>query len=122
MPKKHLYHVTKPEYVESILKDGLKRSACGRPTMAIYLSESPSSWYKQGMIVFRVDISGLDETKFSCFLPELDEILYWGDIPAERIQLVSGIGENGTGMNNWIPVEDKLHSDAGGTEEKIDES
>lgn len=89
MPKKHLYHVTKPEYVESILKDGLKRSACGRPTMAIYLSESPSSWYKPGMKVFRVDVSGLDETKFSWFLPELDEILYWGDIPAERMLCVT---------------------------------
>ena len=57
----------------------------GRTTCAVYLSEKPLSWYQPGMEILRVDVSGLDEMKATTFLPESDEILFWGDIPAWKM-------------------------------------
>lgn len=80
--KKYLYHVTSPENVGNILKFGLMRSAANRTTFAVYLSTKPLSWYTKGLDILRVDVSGLNEIKATTFLPELDEVLFWGDIPA----------------------------------------
>ena len=97
--KRYLYHVTKPENVGDILKFGLMRSKGGRTTFAVYLSQNPLSWYQPGLDILRVDMSGLKPTQpATTFLPDSDEILYWGDIPAwkstkdgwkPRIQLVT---------------------------------
>lgn len=75
-----LYHCTPAENVESIKAKGLVRYA-KRSAAAIYLSEKPLSWWHEGLRILRVDISGLDNIKASTFLPESDEILFWGDIP-----------------------------------------
>ena len=80
--KKYLYHVTAKENVEKIIKEGLRRSASNRTTWAVYLSEKPLSWYQDGLEILKVDISGLEELKATTFLPETDEILFWGDIPS----------------------------------------
>ena len=40
--KHYLYHVTKPENVPAILRDGLKR----KYEFAVYLSEKWDSWWK----------------------------------------------------------------------------
>lgn len=81
--KRYLYHVTKPENVGSILQSGLLRSAAlDHTAIAIYLSEKPLSWYKPGLDILRVDVSGLEGMKATTFLPDSDEILFWGDIPA----------------------------------------
>lgn len=81
--KRYLYHITKPENVGKILKFGLLRSEAKNHTaIAVYLSEKPLSWYKQGMDILRVDVSGLEGMKATTFLPESDEVLFWGDIPA----------------------------------------
>ena len=80
--KRYLYHVAKPENVGNILKFGLLRSAASRTTFAIYLSEKPLSWYQNGLDILRVDMSGLENVKTTTFLPDSDEVLFWGDIPA----------------------------------------
>lgn len=82
--KKYLYHVTQKENVEKILKEGLQRSASNRTTWAVYLSEKPLSWHQDGLEILKVDVSGLEELKATTFLPELDEVLFWGDIPAYK--------------------------------------
>lgn len=79
--KKYLYHVTTKENVEKILEKGLRRSASNRTTLAVYLSEKPLSWYQEGLSILKVDVSGLEDLKATTFLPELDEVLFWGDIP-----------------------------------------
>lgn len=83
--KKYLYHVTPKENVEKILKEGLRRSACNRRTWAVYLSVKPLSWYQDGLEILKVDVSKLEKIKATTFLPELDEVLFWGDIPAHKL-------------------------------------
>lgn len=82
--KKYLYHVTKKENVEKILVEGLRRSASNRTTWAVYLSEKPLSWYRDGLSILKVDVSGLEDLEASTFLPNSDEILFWGDIPSYK--------------------------------------
>lgn len=82
--KKYLYHVTPTENVEKILKEGLRRSASNRTTWAVYLSEKPLSWHQYGLEILKVDVSGLEDLEVSTFLPDSDEILFWGDIPAYK--------------------------------------
>lgn len=84
--KQYLYHVTEPENVQSILRTGLRRDGSRRRTIAIYLSENPRSWYQPGKVVLRVRIEGLTGD-MTTFLPEQDEILYWGDIEPDRIEI-----------------------------------
>ena len=80
--KQYLYHVTKQENVASILRDGLKR----KYEFAVYLSENWDSWWKPGMTVLRVRITGLNKQyEMKTFLPESDEILVFGDICPGRI-------------------------------------
>ena len=83
--KRYLYHVTNPKNIEAILRDGLRRSMGNRTTMAVYLSEKPMSWYTDGMEILKVDISGLEEMKATTFIPDSDEVLFWGDIPAWKL-------------------------------------
>lgn len=88
--KRYLYHVTSSENVPGILQYGLKRSANGRKTSAIYLSENPASWAGLGDTVLRVDMDGLYRLALTTTsLPDIDEIFYYGDIPATRITVVS---------------------------------
>lgn len=83
--KKYLYHVTQKENVQKIIKEGLKTSASNRTTWAVYLSEKPLSWYQKGLEILKVDVSGLKELEATTFLPESDEILFWGDIPPDKL-------------------------------------
>lgn len=83
--KRYLYHVTKPENVGSIIKNGLMRSMGCHTTCGVYLSEKPLSWYQPGLDILRVDISGLSGIKASTFLPDSDEVIFWGNIPAWKL-------------------------------------
>lgn len=76
-----LYHITPKENVPKIIQEGLRKSAGNRTTFAVYLSTKPFSWYTEGMRILKVDISGLSCTPATTFLPESDEVLFWGDIP-----------------------------------------
>ena len=87
MKKQFLYHVTPQENVQSILQNGLKRGGNSGRGFAVYLSEKPYSWYTSGLAIFKIRITGLKHD-MTTFLPEIDEILVWGDIPAERVCLV----------------------------------
>jgi len=80
-----LYHVCQLENLESILKEGLKRP---KGHSMVFLSEDPKSWYKDdgNHVVLEVDVDNL-YGRFTTFLPELDEINYWGDIPPEYIKI-----------------------------------
>lgn len=80
--KRYLYHVTAQENVPSIMLGGLKRGGGIRQAAAVYLSEKPLSWYQPGLVVLKVDVSGLTSTPATTFLPDSDEVLFWGDIPA----------------------------------------
>ena len=86
----HLFHTTRKKNVASILKEGLKRrEGCAM----IFLSTEAYSWRHQDERgddeeTLMVDIDGLDG-KFTDFLPDLDEVNYWGDIPPERIKTVT---------------------------------
>lgn len=79
--KRYLYHTTKPENVQKIIREGLRTSMGNRTTFAVYLSEKPLSWYEEGLEILKVDVSGLEEMKATTFLPDSDEVLFWGDIP-----------------------------------------
>lgn len=79
--KQYLYHVTPQENVQNILQNGLKRKG-----FAVYCSEKPESWWQPNMAIFKVRIAGIQH-KMTTFLPESDEILIWGDVPAERLFL-----------------------------------
>lgn len=80
--KRILYHTTNPKNVDNILRYGLMTSMCDRTTFAVYLSEKPLSWYTDGLSILKVDISGLKELEATTFLPDSDEVLFWGNIPA----------------------------------------
>ena len=84
--KRFLYHVTDSENVESILRKGLLRGGGKRQAAFVCLSKKPLSWWYPGAKILRVDIKDL-MGKWSDFLSESDEILFWGDIPAERIKV-----------------------------------
>lgn len=84
---RYLYHRTNKEAVPKILKEGLKRKG-----FAVYLSEKPESWTGLGTATLSVDIEGL-ECEITTFLPELDEVLVWGDIPPNRISIYYIQGE-----------------------------
>ena len=86
MSKQFLYHVTPQENVRSILRNGLTRGGVTGKGFAVSLSEKPYSWYTKGLAIFKVRITGLRH-EMTTFLPESDEILVWGDIPAERVCL-----------------------------------
>lgn len=75
--KKVLYHVTEPKNVESIMRFGLRREG-----WCVYMSTKPLSWYRDGLRILRVDISGLSQVKANTFLPDSDEVLWWGEVPS----------------------------------------
>ena len=77
--KQILYHSTTSENAEKIMREGLKR----KNGFCVYMSENPLSWWKPGLVVLRIRITGLKELHTN--LPELDEILYFDDISPERI-------------------------------------
>ena len=84
--KRFLYHVTDPENVESILQKGLLRGGGKRQAAFVCLSEKSLSWWQPGMKILKVDIKNL-MGEWSDFIHESDEILFWGDIPPERIKV-----------------------------------
>ena len=98
--KRYLYHVTEVKNVEKIIREGLRTSASNRTTWAVYLSEKPLSWYQDGLAILKVDVSGLKELEATTFLPESDEVLFWGDIPPYKLT------KNGY-INRIIDVTDK---------------
>ena len=90
--KRFLYHVTPKKNVDKIIREGLRTSGGDRTTWAVYLSEHPLSWYKDGLAILRVDVSGLEELKASTFLPTSDEVMFWGDIPPQKYTKNGRIG------------------------------
>lgn len=80
--KQYLYHTTTKENAKSILRNGLNRQAAP----FVCLSEKPTSWWMPGLEVLRVRITGL-KNEMHTWLPESDEITYWGDINPERISV-----------------------------------
>lgn len=83
-----LYHVTKPENVDSILKDGLLRNHDGRKSAFVFLSEDPNSWMDDGLVLLGVDVDGLDVRLTTPLIENTDEICAWGDIPPSRIKVI----------------------------------
>lgn len=77
--KQILYHATTPENAEKIRREGLKRQ--NKPW--VYLSENPISWWRPGLVVLKIRITGLKYEMYKT--GELDEILICGDINPERI-------------------------------------
>ena len=78
--KHWLYHVTDKANVKNILKEGLKCNG-----MAVYLSESPLSWWKPGMAILKVRTTNIKD-KMTRVDKNLDEILVWDDIEPSRIR------------------------------------
>lgn len=113
--KRYLYHVTDPENVESILRNGLLRGGGKRQAALVYLSEKPLSWWQPGMKILKVDIKNL-MGEWSDFLPASDEILYWGDIPPERIKVyeptaVEHIKMFNSNLYDWNKKGDNSNAD-----------
>lgn len=79
--KQFLFHATTPENAKKIRLEGLKRQ--NKPW--VYLSERPTSWWKPGLVVLRVRITGLKCEMYHW--DEIDEILVCQDIPAGRISM-----------------------------------
>jgi len=82
----HLYHVTDAMNVEKILAEGLVRGGGVRKAFAVYLSKSPLSWWKPGMVILRINVKDLIG-EWTDFAWESDELLYWGDIEPSRIEV-----------------------------------
>lgn len=82
-----LYHVTKPENVDSILRDGLLRCHGDYTSAFISLSEQPDSWMQDGLVLLEVDIDGIG-CMVKTWNNDPDEICVWGDISPERIKVV----------------------------------
>ena len=82
----HLYHVTDAMNVEKILAEGLVRGGGVRKAFAVYLSKSPLSWWKPGMVILRINVKDLIG-EWTDFARESDELLYWGDIEPSRIKV-----------------------------------
>ena len=79
-----LFHTTKAENVDSILKTGLRTSGLG----IVYLSEKPETWWQSaGMVTLAVNMDGITHRLTTFNDPKLDEILCWGDIPPEAISV-----------------------------------
>ena len=90
--KHYLYHVTKQENIPSIIREGIK---C-KYGFAVYLSEKWDSWWKPGMAVLRVRMTGLNKLYQIGKLDEnLDEILVFGDVNPERV-------------SRWYPPKNEL--------------
>lgn len=90
--KHYLYHVTKKENIPSIIREGIK----SKYGFAVYLSEKWDSWWKPGMAVLRVRMTGLNKLYQIGKLDEnLDEILVFGDINPERV-------------SRWYPPKNEL--------------
>ena len=90
--KHYLYYVTKQENVPTIIREGIKR----KYEFAVYLSEKWDSWWKPGMAVFRVRITGLNKKyKMHKINENLDEILVFGDVNPERV-------------SRWYPPKNEL--------------
>lgn len=83
-----LYHVTKPENVDSILKVGLLRNHDGHKSAFVFLSEDPDSWMEDGLVLLGVDVDGLNIRMTTPLIENTDEICAWGDIPPERIKVL----------------------------------
>lgn len=83
-----LYHVTKPENVDSILKNGLLRNYNGHKSAFVFLSEDPDSWMGNGLVLLGVDVDGLNIRLTTPLIENTDEICAWGDIPPERIKVL----------------------------------
>ena len=106
--KRYLYHTTQKENVEKIIREGLRTSMGNRTTFAVYLSEKPLSWYVEGLAILRVDVSGLGEMKATTFLPDSDEVLFWGGIPAYKYT-----------KNGWVSrITDVTDKYVGGKKER----
>jgi len=84
---KVLYHVTPEQNVKSILEVGLIPGGIERDGSFVHLSTKPTSWYMNGLVTLEVETDGLENIKATTFLPESDEVLFWGKIPPENIRV-----------------------------------
>lgn len=77
-----LYHWTKAENLESILREGLRPSGLG----IVYLTPKPENWH--GEVCLEVETGDLRTTAFED--ARSWEVLCWGHIPPENIKVYSG--------------------------------
>ena len=76
-----LYHVTKPENVDSILKNGLLRCHGDHKSAFVFLSEDPDSWMEDGLVLLGVDVEGLNIRLTTPLIENTDEICAWETFP-----------------------------------------
>ena len=96
-----LYHVSDRSNLESILEKGILR---GEGSSYVSLSERYDSWVRpegdSTKVIFEVEGATLPG-RMNSFLPELDEIIHWGDVPRENI-LRWRIGNLRSPYQGWI--------------------
>ena len=82
--KNILYHTTRKNNLESILKQGLIPSKFG----IVYLSERPDSWWNsKDYITLEINIENISNRLTTFNEPKLDEILCWGHVEPTRIKI-----------------------------------
>ena len=99
-----LYHASDRSNLDSILQKGILR---GDGSSFVSLSEDCDSWVEpegnDGKVVFEVDADSL-HGRMNTFLPELDEVIYWGDVPPESI-IRWKIGNIGNPCHGWVSAK-----------------
>ena len=79
-----LYHTTLKKNLNSIMEKGLIPSKIG----ICYLSENSNSWWQgEEYITLKVNMEGYKGKLTTFNNPDLDEILCWGSIEPERIEV-----------------------------------
>lgn len=83
-----LYHGTKKEYLDDILKNGLIRGKNNGDTVYIYTAKTPKEASKWGEVILEIDATGLNLRHFWGENP-IWQILIMEDVKPGRIQKYS---------------------------------
>jgi len=81
----NLYHGTKKEYLDSILKKGLKRGQNNGDSVYIYTTETPEEASKWGDVVLQIESKESDDLRIWPDEKPVWQVMFMNDIKPEQI-------------------------------------